>query len=91
MHVATERGRNYDRYRDGMATTIAHLKSAFPQAGILVVSVGKNVIYKQKRKAHKIDPQIQYCIIQYVGRGLQSTHHRAGEEKAKNKMCIRDR
>ena len=40
LNVATERGRNYDRYRDGMATTIAHLKSAFPQAGILVVSVG---------------------------------------------------
>ena len=39
---------------------------------------------KQKRKAHKIDPQIQYGIIQYVGRGLQSTHHRVGEEKAKN-------
>lgn len=40
LNVATERGRNYDRYRDGMATTIAHLKNAFPQAGILIVSVG---------------------------------------------------
>ena len=40
LNVATERGRNYDRYRDGMATTISHLKEAFPQAGILVVSVG---------------------------------------------------
>lgn len=40
LNVATERGRNYDRYRDGMAATIAHLKEAFPQAGILLVSVG---------------------------------------------------
>lgn len=40
LNVATERGQNYDRYRDGMATTITHLKNAFPQAGILIVSVG---------------------------------------------------
>lgn len=40
LNVATPRGNNYDRYRDGMATTIAHLKEAFPQAGILLVSVG---------------------------------------------------
>lgn len=40
LNVATERGRNYDRYRDGMLETIAHLKKAFPQAGILVVGVG---------------------------------------------------
>ena len=40
LNVATERGRNYDRYRDGMLTTIAHLKQAFPQAGILIVGVG---------------------------------------------------
>lgn len=40
LNVATERGRNYDRYRDGMTATIAHLKEAFPQAGILLVSVG---------------------------------------------------
>ena len=40
LNVATERGRNYDRYRDGMLETIAHLKKAFPQAGILIVGVG---------------------------------------------------
>lgn len=40
LNVATKRGKNYDYYQDGMATTIAHLKEAFPQAGILVVSVG---------------------------------------------------
>lgn len=40
LNVATERGRNYDRYAAGMQTTLKHLKEAFPQAGILVVSVG---------------------------------------------------
>ena len=40
LNVATERGRNYDRYSDGMAMAITRLKEAFPQAGILVVSVG---------------------------------------------------
>lgn len=40
LNVATPRGKNYDGYRDGMTTAIAHLKEAFPQAGILLVSVG---------------------------------------------------
>lgn len=40
LNVATERGRNYDKYIAGMQTTIDHLKDAFPQAGILIVSVG---------------------------------------------------
>lgn len=40
LNVATERGRNYDGYIAGMQTTLQHLKSAFPQAAMLVVSVG---------------------------------------------------
>ncbi|ADV43110.1 SGNH/GDSL hydrolase family protein [Bacteroides helcogenes] len=40
LNVATERGRNYDKYIAGMRTTLQHLKEAFPQAAILVVSVG---------------------------------------------------
>ena len=40
LNVATQRGKNYDRYIAGMQTTLANLKEAFPQAGILVVSVG---------------------------------------------------
>lgn len=40
LNVATERGRNYDRYVAGMHTTIEHLKEAFPQASILLVGVG---------------------------------------------------
>ena len=38
--MATERGRNYDKYIAGMQTTVQHLKEAFPQAAILIVSVG---------------------------------------------------
>ena len=40
LNVATERGRNYDKYIAGMQTTVQHLKEAFPQAAILIVSVG---------------------------------------------------
>lgn len=40
LNVATERGRDYSHYMEGMTTTLQHLKEAFPQAGILVVSVG---------------------------------------------------
>lgn len=40
LNVATERGQNYDNYAKGMDAAIRHLKEAFPQAGILVVSVG---------------------------------------------------
>lgn len=40
LNVATKRGKNYDRYIAGMQTTVEHFKEAFPQASILVVSVG---------------------------------------------------
>lgn len=40
LNVATERGRNYDRYVAGMQTTLERIKEAFPKAAILVVSVG---------------------------------------------------
>lgn len=40
LNVATERGRNYDNYQEGLLTTIQHLKECFPQAGILLLSVG---------------------------------------------------
>lgn len=40
LNVATERGRDYSHYARGMADVLEHLKQAFPQAGILVVSVG---------------------------------------------------
>lgn len=40
LNVATERGRNYDHYKLRMQKTLKHLKEAFPQAGILLVSVG---------------------------------------------------
>ena len=40
LNVATELGRNYDKYIAGMHTALEHLKEAFPQAGILIVGVG---------------------------------------------------
>jgi hypothetical protein len=40
LNVATERGRIYDKYKEGMQRTLSHLKKALPDAGILIVSVG---------------------------------------------------
>lgn len=40
LNIATPRGSNYDRYYKGMLQTIEHLKECFPQAGILLLSVG---------------------------------------------------
>lgn len=40
LNVATERGRIYDSYQKGLMTAIEHLKTCFPQAGILLLSVG---------------------------------------------------
>ena len=40
LNIATERGVKYDGYKKGMLTVIDHLKTAFPEAGILLVSVG---------------------------------------------------
>lgn len=40
LNVATERGRNYDKYQKGLLTAIEHLKNCFPQAGMLLLSVG---------------------------------------------------
>ena len=40
LNVATERGRDYNYYMDGMGTVLERLKQAFPQAAILIVSVG---------------------------------------------------
>ena len=40
LNVATERGRNYDNYKKGLLTSIEHLKRCFPQAGLLLLSVG---------------------------------------------------
>lgn len=61
LNVATERGRNYDRYRDGMAATITHLKEAFPQAGILLVSVGDRE-YKTEEGDLRTMPGIKNLI-----------------------------
>ncbi|MEG0455197.1 MAG: SGNH/GDSL hydrolase family protein, partial [Bacteroides sp.] len=40
LNVATERGRNYDKYQKGLLTAIDRLKKSFPRAGFLLLSVG---------------------------------------------------
>ena len=40
LNIATPRGSNYDKYFKGMSETVEHVKKCFPQAGILLLSVG---------------------------------------------------
>ncbi len=40
LNVASETRTDYDGYKQGMLRVIEHLKAAFPEAGILLVSVG---------------------------------------------------
>lgn len=40
LNVATQRGKNYDKYKKGMLAALEHLKKSFPQAGFLLLSVG---------------------------------------------------
>lgn len=40
LNVATPRGKNYDKYKAGMLMVMEHLKTCFPDAGLLVMSVG---------------------------------------------------
>lgn len=49
LNVATERGVNYDHYKKGMLAVIAHLKEAFPEASLLLVSVGDREFKDEKR------------------------------------------
>lgn len=49
LNVATERGVNYESYKKGMLTVIAHLKEAFPEAAILLVSVGDREFKDDRR------------------------------------------
>lgn len=61
LNVATERGRNYDAYAAGMTTVLRHLKEAFPQAGILVVSVGDRD-YKDEEGELRTMPGIKHLV-----------------------------
>lgn len=61
LNVATERGRNYDKYLAGMQMVIQHIKDAFPQAGILLVSVGDRD-YRTEEGELKTMPGIKNLI-----------------------------
>ncbi len=39
LNVATKFGYNYDNYKTGMVRGIEHLKTAFPQAGVLIIGM----------------------------------------------------
>lgn len=70
LNVATERGRNYDKYIAGMQTTIDHLKDAFPQAGILIVSVGDRD-YKTEDGTLRTMPGIKiWCVTNKIWRRI---------------------
>lgn len=61
LNVATERGKNYDGYISGMRTTLQQLKASFPQAAILVVSVGDRD-YKDEEGELRTMPGIKNLV-----------------------------
>ncbi len=58
LNVATQRGYNYDSYQKGMLSAIDHLKSAFPEASFLLVSVGDRA-YKTDEGEFRTMPGIK--------------------------------
>ena len=61
LNVATERGVKYDSYKKGMLTVIEHLKTAFPEAGILLVSIGDRE-YKNENGDLRTMPGVKNLI-----------------------------
>ena len=61
LNVATERGRDYSWYETGMLRVIQHMKEAFPEAGILVVSVGDRE-YKDEEGRLRTMPGVKNLI-----------------------------
>ena len=61
LNVATERGRNYDNYQKGLITAIEHLKECFPEAGILLLSVGDRD-YKNENGELRTMPGVKNLI-----------------------------
>jgi hypothetical protein len=54
LNVATQYGSNYDGYESGMLTVIDHLRRAFPQAGLLLVSVGDREYRDEEGELHSM-------------------------------------
>lgn len=61
LNVATEKGVKYDGYKKGMLTVIAHLKAAFPETGMLLVSVGDRE-YKDEKGDLRTMPGVKNLI-----------------------------
>ena len=61
LNIATQKGRNYDYYQKGLKKSIAHLKTCFPDAGILLLSVGDRD-YKTKDGDLRTMPGVKNLI-----------------------------
>lgn len=61
LNVATERGRVYDKYYEGMRTTVQYFKRCFPQTGILIVGVGDRD-YRDEKGELRTMPGIKNLI-----------------------------
>lgn len=61
LNVATERGVKYDGYKKGMLSVIEHLKTAFPETSILLVSVGDRE-YKNENGDLRTMPGVKNLI-----------------------------
>lgn len=61
LNVATQKGYNYDNYQKGLLSAIEYLKEAFPEAGILLISVGDRA-YKTEDGEMRTMPGIKNLI-----------------------------
>lgn len=72
LNVITPEGGNYDSYRKSMALTIEHLKACFPQAGMLLLSVGDRD-YKSSTGEIRTMPGVK-ALIRYQQNLAAETH-----------------
>ncbi|MDR0658345.1 MAG: hypothetical protein LBG18_05355 [Mediterranea sp.] len=72
LNVITPGGSNYSSYCKGMALTIAHLKACFPQAGMLLISVGDRD-YKSGAGEIRTMPGVK-SLIRYQQNLAAGTH-----------------
>lgn len=61
LNVATKHGTNYDGYKKGMLTVIDNMKEVFPEASILLVSVGDRE-YKNENGDMRTMPGVKNLI-----------------------------
>jgi hypothetical protein len=62
LNIASRFGSNYDHYESGMLTVIEHLRNAFPQAALLLVSVGDREYRDSEGELHSM-PGVKNLIL----------------------------